>query len=142
MTPFLDQKPQFQTKNIPPRHLFLVSSYFTSHPITVLLKILGAGGGDRMGRPPPQMLGIVPPASPPKSPPMTQRRSQPSNGQRRTYKGDVKFGREVAQRGHHSMLNPKDPSLHSSMYLVYMSFACICTAGLHVRIECLFYMYV
>ena len=38
--PFLFQKRLFQNKNSPLR-LFLVSSYFASHPITVLIEILG-----------------------------------------------------------------------------------------------------
>src|SRR6218665_1872581 len=47
--------------------IFLFSSYFTTHPITLLLEILGDGC---MGRPPPPILeGPFPPA-PLKSPPM------------------------------------------------------------------------
>ena len=69
--PFLDQKSRFQTKNIPPWHHFLVSSYFASHLITVglLLKILGG----RMHGPSPH-LGFCAPSlqSPPKSPPMVR----------------------------------------------------------------------
>src|SRR6218665_673841 len=69
MTPFsafLDQKPRFQTKIYSSLTHFLVSSYFASHPITVLLKILG---GRTHGPSPTSNLGASP--SPPKSPPMT-----------------------------------------------------------------------
>ena len=48
------------------QHLFLVSSWFVSHLITVLLKILG--GDECMGRPTSNLGGPSP--SPPKSPPM------------------------------------------------------------------------
>src|SRR6218665_4009114 len=55
-TPFLHLKiPISQPKN-PLEDLCLVSSYFASHPITLVLKILGDGC---MGRPQPQILGAV-----------------------------------------------------------------------------------
>src|SRR6218665_819514 len=59
----LDQKPQFQNK-IFRLDTFFVSSYFASHPITVLLKIFVDG---YIGRPPPQILGDRP-RTPTKSP--------------------------------------------------------------------------
>ena len=67
MTSFSWPKTSISDKNIPPQHLFLVSSYFASHPITVLLKILGG----RMHGPSPTsnvFWGSSP--SIPKSPPM------------------------------------------------------------------------
>ena len=65
-TPFLHLKiPISQPKN-PLEYLCLVSSYFASHPITLVLKILGDGC---MGRPPTSNFGGRPP-SPPKSPPV------------------------------------------------------------------------
>src|SRR6218665_1166411 len=42
----------FLTRKTP----FLLFSYFRAHPTTLLLKIFG-GGGECMGRPPPQTLG-------------------------------------------------------------------------------------
>src|SRR6218665_1778117 len=67
--PFLTQMPLFQSKteqNNPSRHLFSVSSYFATHPITLLLEILG---GRMHGPSPPQILGGRLPV-PPKSPPL------------------------------------------------------------------------
>ena len=59
--PFLDEKPQ---KFL--HATFLVSSYFTTHPITLLLEILGG----RMHGPSPNLHFGGRPSSPPKSPPV------------------------------------------------------------------------
>ena len=67
MTLFLTKIFKILTKNLDFRTKtssltpFLVSSYFSSHPITALLKILGGG---YMGLPPPQILGRPSPQSP------------------------------------------------------------------------------
>src|SRR6218665_3034660 len=53
----LREKPIFQTKNSL-MTLFLLSSHFRTHPITLLLEILGNGC---MGRSPPQILRDRPP---------------------------------------------------------------------------------
>src|SRR6218665_4048398 len=66
MTLFLTKNLYFRTKHsfMTP---FLVSSYFTTHPITVLLQILG---GRMHGPSPTSHLCESVPQSPPKSPPM------------------------------------------------------------------------
>src|SRR6218665_1050913 len=76
MTRFLTKIFKMLTKNLDFRTKtssltpFLVSSYFSSHPITALLKILGGG---YMGRPPTSNFGSTVPPVPPKSPPMHSR---------------------------------------------------------------------
>src|SRR6218665_1515828 len=58
--PFLAEKPLFQKETFLHNTFFLLSSYFATHPITLLLEILGR----RMHgpSPPPQILGDRPPA--------------------------------------------------------------------------------
>jgi len=63
---FLAKKPLFQNKTL--LHLFLVCSYFATHPITLLLEILGDGC---VGRPPTSNFGGPSLPVPPKFLPMT-----------------------------------------------------------------------
>src|SRR6218665_616274 len=62
MTLFFTKNLDFRTKNKFLLKTFLVSSYFASHPITVLLKIFG--GTDGWAVPPPHILGDRLPQSP------------------------------------------------------------------------------
>jgi len=63
----MDRVKAFISEKFPSSLLFLVTSYFPTHPLTLLLQVLG---GRLHGRPPPLILEGTLPQSPPKSPPM------------------------------------------------------------------------